>query len=174
MRDFAAKWTAFPDWETALLSREDWQARVVTGLSQVLVSGLLEEAWKSLPGGSAEVGLWQVAPTNETYRVRMARDRALLVSPQPIDFEPGWHAQGWAATQAHDARLVIDIQGTAVEDIVMEATSVNLREGSPSAAVRFAGLNGVLLYRSAPDCARLHVEASYGPYIWRWLETRKG
>ncbi|WP_022729815.1 hypothetical protein [Fodinicurvata sediminis] len=173
MRDFAAKWTAFPDWQDARIAREGWQAHVVTGLSQVMVSGHLEKAWKALPDSGNEVGLWQVASTDSSYRVRIARDRALLVSPDPIDFEAGWQPEGWAATPAHDALLVIEIQGMPAEEIVMEATSVNLDEGSPSASVRFAGLNGVLLYRTAPNCARLHVEASYGPYLWRWLESRK-
>ncbi|WP_026987000.1 hypothetical protein [Fodinicurvata fenggangensis] len=173
MRDFAAKWTAFPDWQSARITRESRQARIVAGLSQVLVSGQLEKAWKALPDSGEEVGLWQVTPPNRSYRVRMARDRALLVSPGPIDFIAGWHPEGWAATPADDAYLVIDIQGAAVEDMMMEATSANLGEGSPSASVRFAGLNGVLLFRCAENCARLHVEASYGPYIWQWLETRK-
>lgn len=174
MRDFAQKWTAFPDWQHARLSAPDWQARCLTGLSQVLVSGALPKAWEELEAGDIEVGLWGLAPAQAPYRVRIGRDRALLVSSRPIAFESGWNAAGWAATAAHDAFQVIEIQGAAVEEVIMEATSADLRSGSPSASVRFAGLQGVLLYRSAPDCARLHAEASYLPYLWHWLETRKG
>lgn len=172
MRDFAQKWTVFPEWHEAQLVRPGWRARVVPGLSQTLVSGALDEAWAQLSPQSAEVGLWEIAPDDGPYRVRIARDRALLVTPQAIKFAPGWHAAGWAATVADNAYAVLELDGNDAEFLVGEATSADLHSGSPSAATLFAGLQAVLLYRTAATRVRLHVESGYLPYLWRWLETR--
>lgn len=171
MRDFAQKWSPFPDWREAQIAARNWQARVVTGLSQTLVSGALERAWESLQV-SQEVGLWGLAPEERPYRVRIARDRALVVSPSPLELKPGWQAAGWAASRADNARMILEVEGPALPEIIAEGTSADLSSGSPSASVLFAGLQGVLLYRTAPDRARLHVEAPSMPYLWHWLETR--
>ena len=56
--------------------------------------------------------------------------------------------------------------------VVAEATGADLVAGSPSAALLFAGINAIL-YRMAEDRARIHVEAGFGPYLWRWLEERR-
>ena len=67
---------------------------------------------------------------------------------------------------------MIDIDGPSMRDVLAEATSVDLDAGSPSASLLFAGVNAIL-YRMAEDRARLHVEAGFGPYLWRWLEERR-
>ncbi|MDF2095048.1 hypothetical protein [Aquibaculum arenosum] len=172
MRDFAQKWTAFPEWSEAELLRDGWRARVVPGLSQTLVSGALDKAWAQLGPEGAEVGLWQIASPETPYRVRIARDRALLVSPEAMAFDPGWHADGWAATVADNSYAVLELEGSETRNVVSEATTADLDAGSPSAATLFAGLQSVLLYRTAEARVRLHVESGYLPYLWRWLETR--
>lgn len=171
MHDFAQKWSPFPDWREAQLVGDDWQAQIVNGLSQVLVSGALERAWDSLKV-EREVGLWELAPEDQAYRVRISRDRALVVSPSPLELQPGWQPAGWAATRADSARMILEIAGPALPEIVSEGTSADLARGSPSASILFAGLHGVLLYRMDADRARLHIEASSMPYVWHWLETR--
>ena len=171
MRDFAQKWDPVPDWPEARLSGEGWTARIAGGLSQLLVSGALERAWGSLKVVH-EVGLWGLASPDLPYRVRISRDRALVVSPSPLELQPGWQADGWAATRADNARLILEIEGPGLPELIAEGTSADLASGSPSASILFAGLHGVLLYRTAPDRARLHVEAPSMPYVWHWLETR--
>ena len=168
--DAMAKWTPAPDWSAARLKRADWRASPVDGLIQLLVSGDLEAAFATLSPPPASTGLWEIA-RGSLVAVRIGRDRALLASRAAIDLPRGWQAGGWAATDASDAYQIFDIEGPALRQIVAEATSADVEAGSRSAAIQFASVPA-LLYRTAEDCARLHVEAALAPYVWRWLETR--
>ena len=106
----------------------------------------------------------------KSHVVRIARDRALIVSAGPLTVEPGWH-DGWAATPADDVYAVLEIGGAGLQALVSEATSADLDGGSPSAAIMFAGI-ACLLYRTGQTTARLHVERPLATYVWHWLETR--
>ena len=171
VQDSATKWPPFPDWGKAVLEREDWSARPVIGLSQVLVSGDFGAALAAHAPGAAVVDLWGLAVT-DPVAARIARDRVLVVASRPIDIPFGWSGT-WAATLASDAWFVLDLEGRAVEEVIREGTSADLAASSPSAAVLFAGVQAIL-YRRAECHARLHVEAPFGPYLWRWLEERSG
>lgn len=171
VHDSATKWPAFPDWRHAMIEREGWSARPVVGLSQVLVSGDFRAALVAHAPKSAEVGLWGIAST-DPVAVRIARDRVLLVGPAPFDMPSGWNA-GWAASPASDAWFVVDLDGPAVEEVIREGTAADIGGSSPSAAILFAGVQAIL-YRRGERHARLHVEAPFGPYLWRWLEKRSG
>ena len=89
LSDRSKFWTASPDWATAELRRHDWRARAVLGLGQVLVSGKIAAAVNALASGAQETGLWGVVETSP-HVVRVARDRALIVSAGPLAVEPGW------------------------------------------------------------------------------------
>jgi hypothetical protein len=168
--DPASKWTPVPDWSAARLARSDWRAAPAGELFRALVTGDLEAALASLNPRSASVGLWDIAP-GPLAAIRIGRDRALLVASAPAATPWGWRPGGWAVSDASDAYKAFDITGPALRQIVAEATSANVEGGSPSAAIQFAGVPG-LLYRIAADQARLHVETALAPYVWRWLETR--
>ena len=171
VHDSATKWTTFPDWSVAVIDRANWSARPVLGLSQVLVSGDFRTALAAHAPGAAEVGLWGLAVA-DPVAARIARDRVLLVGLAPFDMPFGWNG-GWAASPASDAWFVVDLAGPAVEEVVREGTAADLGALSPSAAILFAGVQAIL-YRRAERHARLHVEAPFGPYLWRWLEERSG
>lgn len=167
--DAAAKWTPVPAWADARLAREGWTARSVAGLFLVLVSGDLAALAKRLP--MPEAGLWAVEPA-ATLGLRIARDRALLVSAAPLPLAPGWHAgESLAVSEASDAFAVFELAGPVMAAVAHEAVSADLDAGSPSAATLFAGVPA-FLHRIAPDAARLVVECPMGAYVWRWLETR--
>ncbi len=165
-------WEPAPDFGTAVIRRDGLAMQSVSGLGQILVSGDLGAAAKVLAPDAPMVGLWGIVETSTVF-LRMARDRALLVSPQPLAIRPGWRAEGFAASPADDAFIVLEIAGDDLAIVVAEATGADLTSGSPSAAIRFCGVDA-LLCRSAPDTARLHVERAFAPYVWRWLETREG
>lgn len=169
--DAATKWTPAPDWREAALDRASWSARPVFGLGQTLVSGDLAAFRAALAPDAAEPGLWQVAAGDAL--VRIARDRALLVTAQPQAVEPGWAEGGWAVSPADDAWTVLDLSGESLGALCAQATAADLEAGSPSAALLFAGV-ACLLYRTAAETARLHVEAGFAPYVWRWLEGVEG
>jgi hypothetical protein len=170
MPDPMAKWTPVPDWTAATITRDDWGAKPVLGLSMVLVGGNMALALRSLAPGLPELGLWQIA-TAPDYCVRIGRDRALIVTSEPIHYRPGWQSDGWSASPAESAYGTIDFSGAALSEIVSEAAAADVEAGSRSAAVLFAGIPCMLI-RTAPDAARLHMEIGHMPYLWRWLETR--
>ena len=163
-------WEPVPDFGTAVIRRDGLAVHAVSGLGQVLVSGDLAAAAAALAPEAPMAGLWGIADT-PTFFLRMARDRALLVSPRPLALLPGWRPEGFAASPADDAFTVLEIAGADLAMVVAEATGADLSAGSPSAAIRFGSVDA-LLCRSAPDIARLHVERAFAPYLWRWLETR--
>jgi hypothetical protein len=167
--DPMAKWTPSPDWSAARLARPEWQAAPVAGLYQTLLTGDLAAAFAALDPRPESVGLWQIA--RAPAAIRIARDRALLISSQAPAIEWGWRDEGWAATDASDAYSVFSLAGPALRAIVAEATSAEVEAGSRSAAIQFAGV-AALLYRTAEDEAWLHVETGFAPYVWRWLESR--
>jgi hypothetical protein len=169
LSDRSKFWTASPDWVTAEIRRDDWQARAVLGLGQILISGRIAGAVEALAPGAPESGLWGVVEKNP-YVVRIARDRALIVSGEPLAVEPGWR-DGWAATPADDVYAVLEIDGAGLSDVVREATAADLDAGSPSAAIMFAGI-ACLLYRTGQTTARLHIERPLATYVWHWLERR--
>ncbi len=61
----------------------------LTGLGQTLVSGDLEAAIKALASGAPLLGLYELAPKGR-HALRIARDRALLVTPAPLAAEDGF------------------------------------------------------------------------------------
>lgn len=166
--DAAAKWTPPPDWRDATIVRSSWSVRLLHGLGQTLLSGDLDAARAALAPAAVEAGLWQAVAGDAL--VRIARDRALLVTVRPLATPAGWSPGGWAASAADDAWAVFELAGDSVRAVCAQATAADLETGSPSAALLFAGVS-CLLYRSAPDVARLHVELGFAPYLWRWLET---
>ncbi len=168
--DAATKWTPWPEWREARLERNGWTAYAISGLGQTLVSGRLAAARTELASGATEVGLWQLAEGGELM-VRIARDRALIVTEGSPGVLPGWRAEGYAASPADDAWVVLEISGSGLRELVAEAVTADLDAGSRSAAIPFAGAT-CLLYRTRNDRARLHVETGLAPYVWRWLETR--
>lgn len=169
--DAAAKWTPMPDWRGAAIVRSSWSARPLHGLGQTLLSGDLDAARAALAPNASEAGLWQVAEGDAL--VRIARDRALLVTARPLSALAGWSSGGWATSAADDAWAVIELAGESARAVCAQATSADLEAGSPSAALLFAGVT-CLLYRTAPETARIHVERGFAPYLWRWLETVEG
>ena len=170
--DPMAKWTPVPDWSAARIERGTWSARPAAAPFAALIGGDIAAAIAALAPEAPEIGLWQVADTPR-HLIRIARDKALLVAAAPIDIAFGWNAGGWSATPADSMNRLFDLSGPETRRVLAEATAADLELGSRSAAILFAGVPA-LLYRSAVDVARLAVETGFAPYVWRWLETRKG
>lgn len=169
MRDRGTFWTPAPA-ANATIERGGFTARFVDGFGQTLVSGNLDKAIADLTPGLAEVGLWGLADDG-SCAVRIARDRALLVTSAPLDIAAGWR-DGYVATPCDDAYAVIELSGPTLAEAVAEASAVDVEAGSPSASLLFAGITA-LLYRTSPSTARLHVERPLAAYLWTWLENRR-
>lgn len=171
MHDRGIFWAPAPDMAKAEIERDDLSAVFVTGLHQTLISGELDVAMAAIAPHAYEVGLGGDSKANAAVWVRIARDRALLVSSQPLDIVAGWR-DGYVVTPCDDAWAVLDLSGLALYDVIAEAMSADIDAGSRSAAVLFADIP-VLLYRTSLSSIRLHVERPLAAYLWRWLEDRK-
>ncbi len=171
MQDPMAKWTPVPDWSTAVITRDHWQARPILGLDIVMLTGDMGSALARHAAGTNGLGFLGVAERSDDYVIRIARDRALMVAAQPIEIAYGWHAAGYSVTPADSAYGIIEISGAGLDEVIAEGTATDPLSRSPSAATLFAGI-ACLVVRTAPDLARLHMEIGHMPYLWRWLETR--
>ena len=114
----------------------------------------------------------------DPYAIRIAADRALLVTAGPLDtVAPGhsaWHDAGFAATDLGAAMIVLALLGPDAPALLARGTGVDLMAAPPAsgggAAMLTAGVR-VVAYRHGADGLRLHVDRSMAPYLWRWLET---
>ena len=152
--------------EGTLIDRPRVEARAVSGLGSTLVSGDPERAVETLSPGAPMLGLHALAPDGP-YALRIARDRALLVTPAPIGAADGWR-DGWCATTVDGGWTTVDVLGPDASLALMQGTAADLAGGSPSAALRFAGLRCLLAQRDAGF--RLHVEAPWLEALLIWLD----
>ena len=143
-----------------LIDRPRLTARALAGRGHALISGDLEAAIAALAPGAPLLGLYAPAPDG-AHALRIARDRALLVTPAPLGATEGWR-DGWCATTVDDGWAAIDVEGEDAPSALAQGTSADLAAGSPSAAVLFAGFRCLLLRTDTGF--RLHVEAP-------WLEA---
>ncbi|MGB6116899.1 MAG: hypothetical protein WBF87_01640 [Mesorhizobium sp.] len=162
MVDLGDTWPAAADWNTR---RRPWdlEIREASGVFQAIVSGDLD-AWKTSTGidPSAEPS------STRDYAVRLARDRILAVTTQPVLIGAAWNAAGYAATDVTGGWLVIDFSGRNLSALVSRATTVPGLDHSPSAAMNFAGSRAIA-YLLAEDLLRLHVDRSMSSHLWEWL-----
>jgi sarcosine oxidase gamma subunit len=169
MRDLTSSWPAVPAWADVSLKRGDLTAETVALQSQHLVSGDLTAfaAKAGLPDTGA--GLFQQV-SGESYSLRVARDRVLVVNGATETLGPGWHAEGYAVTDVSAMYHVFEFEGDGIEALLQEAMFVDPNVDSPSAATTFAGQAAVIYYHDGK--LRLHVERGFAPFIWQWLEAR--
>ena len=152
--------------EGRLIDRPRLVADALSGRGHALISGDLEAAIGALAPGAPLIGLHAVAPAG-AHALRIARDRALLVTPAPVHMADGWR-DGWCATDVSDGWAAVEISGPDAPLALMQGTSADLAAGSPSAAVMFAGLRCLLARTEAGF--RLHVEAPWLEALLTWLE----
>ncbi|RBP17529.1 hypothetical protein DFR50_10220 [Roseiarcus fermentans] len=152
--------------EGTLVARPGFSARAPAGLGRTLVSGDLAAALAALAPGAPVLGLYEPAPKT-AHALRIARDRALVVTPAPIGAEDGWR-DGWCATTVDDGWATIEVEGDGAPSVLMQGCAADLAAGSPSAAVLFAGFR-VLLART-PGGFSLHVERPWLEALSTWLD----
>ncbi|MBL0370619.1 hypothetical protein JJB09_01135 [Rhizobium sp. KVB221] len=169
MRDLTSNWLPVPAWDDVSLNRSDLTARTVTLPSQHLVSGNLTafSAKAGLPDNGA--GAFQEV-SGDHYALRVARDRILVVGGPAEELGPGWHPDGYAATDVSASFHVFEFSGTGIEALLQEAMFVDPNIQSASASTMFAGQAAFVYYHQGK--LRVHVERGFAPFIWQWLEAR--
>jgi hypothetical protein len=149
-----------------LIDRQRLTARRLSGLGQTLISGDLDAAIADLAPGAPMLGLYALAPEG-AHGLRIGRTSALLVTPAPLAVFDGWR-DGWCATSVDDAWAAVEISGEDASQALMQATSADLASGSPSAAVIYFGLRGLLV--RTPSGFRVHVESPWLETLLTWLD----
>jgi hypothetical protein len=149
-----------------LIDHPRLSARTLGGLGHTLISGDLEAAVGSLAPGAPMLGLYALLPAG-AHALRIGRTSALLVTPAPLAPHEGWR-DGWCATSADDGWAAVEVSGADAAQALMQATSADVASGSPSAAVLFFGLRGLLARTLAGF--RVHVEAPRLETLLAWLD----
>ena len=149
-----------------LIERPRLQARTPSGGGSTLISGDIDAAIGALAPGAPILGLYALAPEG-AHALRIARDRALLVTPAPLGAADGWR-EGWCATSVDDGWAAVDVFGPDAPLALAQGTSADLAANSPSAAVLFAGLRCLLARTEAGF--RLHVEAPWLEALLTWMD----
>jgi sarcosine oxidase gamma subunit len=152
--------------EGTLIERARLAARALPRQGHTLISGDIAAAVAALAPGAPVLGLYATAPGG-AHALRIARDRALLVTPAPLGAADGWR-DGWCATSVDDGWAAVDIAGADAPLALSQGTSADLEARSPSAAVLFAGLR-CLLARSESGF-RLYVERPWLEPLLTWLD----
>ncbi len=159
-------WTPSRGAEGTLVARPAFAGRALKGLGQTLISGDLDAALKALVRGAPLIGLYEPAPRGK-HALRIARDRALLVTPAPIGAAEGWR-ETWCATSVDDGWVAVEVEGPDAGLVLMQGTSADLMSGSPSTALMFAGQRCLLARTGAGF--RLHVERPRLEALLAWLD----
>ena len=166
MRDLTSSWPAVPAWDSAVLDRNGLKAATVAHSGQHLVSGDLSAFARAAGLANEGVGAFGDA-AGETYALRVARDRMLVVNAPDGAVAGGWHAEGYAVTDVSAAYHVFEFSGDGVTSLIEEAMFIDPAAQSPSAATMFAGQQAIV-YRHGGKL-RVHVERGFAPYIWQGL-----
>jgi len=152
--------------EGLLIERPRLVARALAARGQALISGDLEAAVAGLAPGAPLLGLYALAPTG-AHALRIARDRALLVTPAPLGAIGG--RDFWFATSVDDGWAAVEVEGADAPCALAQGTAADLDAGSPSAAARFADMRCLILRTDSGF--RLHVEAPWLEALLAWLEA---
>lgn len=170
MLDHAAKWDVAPDWSTARLEKGGVSICSLDLPDQIWVSG-------DLAAFGEDSGLdWQGAGAlgvvrGDSYSVRLGRDRLLVAGPLGAAISEGWNDAGYGVTAMGGATHVFELGGEKLDALLATATTINLTNPGPSAAVGFASTPAVLYRHEPSGKLRLHVERGLAAYIWTWLEA---
>lgn len=131
-----------------------------------LLSGNLDAAVKGLAPAAPMVGL-NGEIGDQDFVLRIGRDRALLVSNDQIVEETGWNRGGYAFSTADACYCLIEISGNGVDQLLAQGTACDPGQASPSAAIMFAGVNGLLARKK--ESRYLLVDRAHLTYVTSWL-----
>ncbi len=150
----------------ARIEKTNFAAAALAPQGFTLISGDLDAAIRALAPGAPKVG-FAAEIGADAHALRIAREKALLATPAPLDADPGWRAEGFCASAADGAWTAFEISGPGAAHVIAQGTPVDPNAGSASAAALFAGRTA-LVSRSG-DAFRLVVETAFREYYWEWL-----
>ena len=163
MLDLAQTWPRIPDWQAIGDVSPGVKLATIEGLGQYLVSGNLA------PFG-AGIGAFGLAGGDNAV-LRVARDRILVINPDPARITAGWHADGYAMTDVSAMYHVFELSGAELGGVIGEAVLIDPQNGGSSASTMFAGLPAFVYWQSEGQL-RVHVERPHATHLFSWLKSR--
>jgi hypothetical protein len=137
---------------------------------QTVLSGALDAAVAALAPDAPMLGLLDTMPGSGAYALRIARDRALLCTPEPPGAAPGWHAD-FALSAADDLYVPMQIERDAGG--LLLAACMSATGGSPSAMTIFAE-KPCLVARAGGGAVRAWVQRPDAAEVWARLALLSG
>ena len=131
-----------------------------------LVSGNLDAALKDIAPGAREAGLCAEVGDG-SIALRIGRDKALLVTNDPIDHKSAWNFNGYAVSPADDCYCLLAVSGDGAEMFLAQGTACNLTNASPSPAILFAGEQALLVRNQSSF--HLYVDRAHLTFITSWI-----
>ena len=171
MHDRGQFWSPIPDWSSAALSTAAVSARPAAVGAAWQLSGEWGGVLTRLGVGAVRGPRDRCADAR--YALRLSPDSVLLVGADALDLSPGWHDDGYAATDLGDALVVVDVEGTGAAAVMSAGSEYPFDDTASrpheSARMQFAGHTVVVSRRAAGW--RLHVPRPWAAALWRWLEA---
>lgn len=170
MSDHTVNLDPAPDWDSATLTKAGVTIRAVHLPGQAVVSGNLA-AFGAATGldtqGAGALGL----VSGDSYTIRLARDRLLVVGALPAGVQEGWNETGFAVTLTGAAEQVFELSGDGLPVLLSRATTLEGSGPSRSAMIVFAGVRATLYAHDRSDLLRLHVERGLAAHVWAWINA---
>jgi len=132
---------------------------------QTVLSGALDRAVSVLAPGAPMIGLLGTLPESGAYALRIARDRALLCTPEPTGAAPGWHGD-FALSPTDDLYVPIQIDGDSGG--LLLASCMSAPGGSSSAMTLFAE-KPCLVARPGDEIVRAWIPRPDTAEVWARL-----
>jgi heterotetrameric sarcosine oxidase gamma subunit len=171
MHDRGQFWLPVPDWERVSLHAAGVDANPVTVASICLVSGDLQQLL-ARHGIGEILGPRQLC-SGDTYALRLAPDRVMFVGDATVLETCTGSTNSCAVTDVSDGIMIFDIHGERAADLMAQGSEYPFEDTAvfphESASMQFAGFRLAVARR--PDGWRLHIERSWAPALWHWLQA---
>ncbi len=158
-------WADTPLQAGACVRIGDTEVRLLIGTERILLAtGDLDAARGAIAPQAKLIGLGE-EEGEIPFGIQVARDVAAFVGGGAVHL--GWHPGGFAISDNSDGYVLFELEGPAAQHILAQGTNAPFTEGSPSATIRFAGVNALLTKREA--AWRLRAPAAFSAYISEFL-----
>jgi len=171
MHDRGEFWSPVPDWPQVSLHAAGVDVSPAAAASICLVSGDVK-LFLAQHGIGEILGPRQLS-SGDTYALRLAPDRVMLVGDAPALVSCTGFADGCAVTHVSDGILIFDVHGERAADLMAQGSEYAFEDTTilplESASMQSAGFRLVIARRA--NGWRLHIERSWAPALLRWLQA---
>ena len=164
---FEMQWPPVTKPSQQLFQMPGIQMRWLNGISKTIITGDIVSALQVLP---SDICIRDIRDEHlqESYALRMTRSQLMVVTPECLDIEHGWHPDGYSVSNADNQWAIIELKGIKTFQLLSRCISLDTIFQSKSVMVSCNGITCLLVV-----CKRnslLFVESSYMQYNWDMME----